>query len=253
MHELVSILRSHGIDISSLQRLNDGGQEPIYYFGVPGSDAVALWHKLRGLVDHTGHWPVLLGDDKELEDHREALADEHYPATQEMLEAAEAIDAESWLKDALADMFEPDDDYTRDDLRGEWPSNAEPQHEFSIPYDRRTGRPYPTIHIGLVPTTLGWQVPALLHFGAWNDCPKPEEHVSVLKRWEQRYGAELVGVTHDTIEMLVARPPRTRDDALALAYEQVAYCPDIVDQGAGTLDALAAVLVNGSVWFFWWD
>ena len=36
-------------------------------------------------------------------------------------------------------------------------------------------------------------------------------------------------------------------------YEQFAYCPDIVDQGAGTLEALAAVLVNASVWFFWWD
>ncbi len=31
------------------------------------------------------------------------------------------------------------------------------------------------------------------------------------------------------------------------------YCPDIVDQGVGTLDALATVLVSGSVWFFWWD
>ena len=60
-------------------------------------------------------------------------------------------------------------------------------------------------------------------------------------------------MTHDTIELHVARSPRTRDDALALAYEQYAYCSDIVDQGAGTLEALAAVLVHASVWFFWWD
>ncbi len=55
MHQLASILRSHGIDISSLQRLHDGVQEPIYYVGVPGADAVAQWHKLRGLVERTGH------------------------------------------------------------------------------------------------------------------------------------------------------------------------------------------------------
>ncbi len=29
--------------------------------------------------------------------------------------------------------------------------------------------------------------------------------------------------------------------------------PDIVEQGAKTLEALAAVLVHASVWFFWWD
>ena len=55
---------------------------------------------------------------------------------------------------------------------------------------------------------------------------------------------QIASVTHDTIELHVARPPRTRDDALALAYEQYAYCPDIVDQRAVTLDALAAGLVN---------
>ena len=144
-------MRSHGIDIPSLQRLHDGDQEPIYYFGVPGAGAVARWHKLRGLVERTGHWPVLLGDDEELEYHREALADEYYPATQEMLQAAEAIDAEAWLKTQL-DMYYADaPDLTLDDLRGEWPSNAEPQHEFSIPYDLQTGRPYPTIYAGLVP------------------------------------------------------------------------------------------------------
>jgi Domain of unknown function (DUF4253) len=60
-------------------------------------------------------------------------------------------------------------------------------------------------------------------------------------------------MTHDTIELGVAHPPTNREHAIALAYEQFAYCSDIVDHGGGTLDALAATLLNGSVWFFWWD
>jgi hypothetical protein len=56
-----------------------------------------------------------------------------------------------------------------------------------------------------------------------------------------------------TLELRVPRPPATREAAVALAIQQYAYCYDIVDQGAGSIDALAASLMNGSVWFFWWD
>jgi hypothetical protein len=73
------------------------------------------------------------------------------------------------------------------------------------------------------------------------------------KRWHERYGAEIVGMLPDLIEMWVACPPTTREDALDLAKGQDIYCPDIVDQGTGTIQALAAGLLNGTAWFFWWD
>jgi hypothetical protein len=40
---------------------------------------------------------------------------------------------------------------------------------------------------------------------------------------------------------------------ILLAKEQYAYCADIVEQGVGTIEALAATLLNGHIWFFWWD
>ncbi len=76
---------------------------------------------------------------------------------------------------------------------------------------------------------------------------------ALLKHWYERYGAEVMGMTSDTIEMQVARPPRSSDEALQLAFEQYVYSPDIVDQGAGGLDHLAALLLGGTVWYFWWD
>ena len=40
---------------------------------------------------------------------------------------------------------------------------------------------------------------------------------------------------------------------MALAREQFVYCPDIVYQGTGTLAGLAAALLEGTTWYFWWD
>jgi hypothetical protein len=253
MHELTRTLGSHAIDTESLERLNASEKEPIYYLPVRGADALALWRTLQALVEQTGYWPVLLGDDEDLEFHRDALEDESFPPTTEILEAAQAIDAQTWLKNNLDTYYEVEEDFTVDDLQGEWPSDVEPNHEFAIPYDYRTRTPLPIVYVALIPTTISWQAPAFVRFGSWNYCPKPEEHVSVLQRWEQLYGAEIVGITHDIIELHVAQPPRERAQALALAYEQFAYCPDIVEQGVGTLRALAVSLLNASVWFFWWD
>ena len=54
--------------------------------------------------------------------------------------------------------------------------------------------------------------------------------------------------------MVVDRPPRTRNDALRLAYEQSIYDPDwdaVINQEH--LVDLAATLLDSEVWQFWWD
>jgi hypothetical protein len=78
-------------------------------------------------------------------------------------------------------------------------------------------------------------------------------HVAFLKRWHEAWGAEVVGIAGDVVEMEVARPPKDRAAALALAREQFLYCADIVHQGVGSLEALGAILLGGKVWYFWWD
>src|SRR4051812_14998984 len=104
--------------------------------------------------------------------------------------------------------------------RGDWPEWEGGPDDFSIPYDVLTKKPLPRVHVGLVPTVNGCEVPAFLKFGGWNDCPHPHHHVAIMSYWQERYGAEVVGITHDIVEMLVARPPRSRAKALELAGEQ---------------------------------
>ncbi|MDQ5825825.1 MAG: DUF4253 domain-containing protein [Chloroflexota bacterium] len=140
---------------------------------------------------------------------------------------------------------------------GEWPDIAEPHNYFSIPYewtgDYTRLKPLRSVRLALVPTTSSWEVPAYLKFGTWNDCPSPEEHVAVLKHWNTQYGAQVVGLTHDVLEVGVTRPPNSKLSAFNLAREQYGYCADIVDQGDGGLLDLAATLLDASVWYFWWD
>jgi hypothetical protein len=108
--------------------------------------------------------------------------------------------------------------------------------------------------VGLVPAAAGWEVPALLSWeGAANYEITPAEHLCVLRWWEHRYGAELVALGFDTLELAVARPPRTAHEVVRAAREMYAYCPDTVDQGWGTLEGLCRHMAAGRSWSFWWD
>ncbi|XUM20544.1 DUF4253 domain-containing protein [Bradyrhizobium oligotrophicum S58] len=136
---------------------------------------------------------------------------------------------------------------------GEWPDTPDTLGGLSVAIDYRTGQPLEKVIIGLAPTDDWTTIPAILRWGHWNACPKPEEHVAAFRSWRDRYGAELVGMSHDVINLRVAKRPKTRDEALGLAREQYVYCPDNIEQGLGSFSALAAALMESDWWYFWWD
>lgn len=107
----------------------------------------------------------------------------------------------------------------------------------------------------LLPVRYSWQVPAILRLGGWNAHPHPAAHVAMQKRWFDKYGAQIVSIGIDTMYMDVQRPVRTREEALALAAEHLAYCWDNVMQGMGdfTLSGAAIDLIDSNCWAFWWD
>jgi hypothetical protein len=123
----------------------------------------------------------------------------------------------------------------------------------ALAVDVLTGQPLDQANILVVPTPNGFEVPAHLRYGAWNECPPSEYHVAMLRSWHDRYGAELISMGADTVELRVKRRPTSRDEALALAREHYAYCNDTVDQGTQDLATLAAMLMTSDWWFFWWD
>ncbi len=244
-----------GVDTSTLSVFWEGGPEHIHTLTVPGAEAIARWRTLRALVPQTGHWPVLIGDGREVERVREAWEYSDATSPTETIRQGSALAPQALLgrwRTASAKIYPPGGGEAR---HGEWPEEEEADGEerFSIPHDILTGAFHDAVTLALVPAKESWEVPAFLRFGGWNDCPEPEEHVCMLKHWHGAYGAEVVGISGDVIEMWVAQPPASRDAALAVASEQYSYCPDIVDQGTETLEGLAATLLDGPTWYFWWD
>ncbi|POP44856.1 hypothetical protein CHU32_13260 [Superficieibacter electus] len=104
-----------------------------------------------------------------------------------------------------------------------------------------------------IPTRNPWELAAWVPMGGFNSCPSPAEQIAVFRWWYEQYGAIPVAVTHDVWEMSVSRPPQSDEDAEKLANEQFAFCEDIVTQGMESIRALASMLKNAPVWYFWWD
>ncbi len=251
---------------------------------IPGSQAIEVWRRLREVAPAEGHWPLLLGAEEELRFLEESLEFNRTPVAA-IIEESKYLHQSLLAEDARRGQPEPAGpgaviagfverhpkggeeaallealDRPRpelsalDELEGlEWDPGVPAQDGFTIPREILSGRFHDAIHLALIPTPHGWEAPAWIKFGNWNACPRPEVHAARLHRWHDRFGAEVVGITHDVIETAVSRPPDDRDSCLRLALEQYRYCDDIVSQGVGSISALAGSLRGGRTWYFWWD
>lgn len=214
-----------------------------------GSKALAEWERLRRAG--TG-WPVIIGNDEALEllgEHFEAVGDAE--SVESILEAAGKMRLHEELLARTDEERLPEAD--KPALIGKWPDVPPAESGLTVTGDIVTGKPFDRVHILLIPTADGAEVPAYLRWGNWNDCPHPALHVALLRSWNARFGAELVGLSGDVLNIRAKRRPATREEALALAWEQYLYCADIVEQGVETTSALAAALMETDWWFFWWD
>lgn len=103
------------------------------------------------------------------------------------------------------------------------------------------------VHV-VVSTRPSSELPLLLRFGGSNWCPFPDQHATLLSEWNRAWGARPVFIDHDTIELVVDRPPRDQSaQAAALAWSHLVYCTDVPDLTTAYEQA------QSKEWFFWWD
>jgi Domain of unknown function (DUF4253) len=229
-----------GVHLPALRRACvTGGGLPVWTLQ-PAREPFASWRRLHALHDRTGLWPFLAGS--QLVDRLwQNAAIGHDPTA---VERGLALDVGAFFARRAAWLAAPDPTTLAVDPAAPALADREPRFAFT---SRDTV-------IGLIQARHGYEVPGLLSWqGAVNSGLDGALHVAVLRSWHERYGAELVTLAFDQIELLVPRPPREPAAIAQVAVEMYGYCPDLVSQGAGTVEALANEDVARRCWSFWWD
>jgi Domain of unknown function (DUF4253) len=182
--DLKGLLDEKGIESATLARLYGTGAETVYAVTRPGAEAVAAWRALRDALAGRGWWPVILGAEEGIRRIGEDLEfNLEGTSPRAVVEKGLALSPEAWLAERGAGEDGPDE--------SEWSDEIEiaPNHTFGVARDVLSGEPFASVAIALVPAVATWEVPAYLGIGGWNDCPNPEAHVALMRRWHERHGA----------------------------------------------------------------
>ena len=78
-----------------------------------------------------------------------------------------------------------------------------------------------------------------------------EDLVAKLVEYDEAYGIDIFQAETDTIQFTLRRPPDPLSPFCSDLYE---FCPDIVDQGCATIEALEEeIAASAGRVFLWWD
>ncbi|MFD4376162.1 DUF4253 domain-containing protein [Streptomyces sp. NPDC058486] len=246
----------------------DGGTHPLWLSDGPAP--FGAWGRIRAAHARTGLWPLLLEPlHEDDEDFRPWASGELYP--EDMSRPAdhdpEAALVRWW---GTATSVDEDDDPLSPERRlavtapygAVWPGLA-PGREAAEDPDRLAAEHAEVLlsfgteaRLGLVEAASGAEALAAVGWsGPANHENDTARIAAVVADWERRFGARVFAVGFATLRLSVAAPPATLEEALPVAAEHFAFCPDNVWQGPRpqNLAAYAERLVGADVWTFWWD
>ncbi|AUG75484.1 hypothetical protein CFP65_0521 [Kitasatospora sp. MMS16-BH015] len=267
--ELLSVVRA-ALPAGRMIRSDEGNGEVRALWMSDGPTKAGLWAQLYGDHRRTGVWPLLL-DSRDPHDgeFRPWGAGELFP---ERMSSPEAHDAAEllgrWWRsytsvDDEEDVLSPADRLAVTAPFGRvWPGPAPALRPTADPmatavdYARHFLARRPHSRLGLVAAGSGAHALAAVGWdGPVNYANDTAEFAAVVADWEERFGARVVGVGSATLHLSVAAPPTTATEALLVAAEHFAFCPDNIWQNhhPHTVAAYAGRLIGCHGWDFWWD
>lgn len=226
----------------------------------PLPDAAVVWRSLVGEFPATGLWPLVLRPLAEA-GQRPWDSGELQPVTTETIDS---LDASAILAQGWADSLVPigglaghlEIERALAPYGAAFPGLAaasprdEEQHLLPAAVLGRSS----AARIGLVRcrrpadavAAIGWLGPI--------NWIEPAQVSAVLRSWEERFGAVLAGLELATLTLLVRHPPQTVEQALPIAAEIAAFCPDELRQGTyDSLRQMSGALVRRPFWRLWFD
>ncbi|MDT7726315.1 MAG: hypothetical protein QOI21_2891 [Actinomycetota bacterium] len=107
--------------------------------------------------------------------------------------------------------------------------------------------------LGLVAADRSADIPALLGWSGTLDTTDDVAAISaVLRSWEDRFGARLVGLGTEDLVLSVAAPPTKIERAMKIAAEHRSFCQRQFNTQPGNLREFAQGLIDREVWRFSW-
>lgn len=200
------------------------------------------------------YYPAILVVDEYVTDWLDYVFQEDY--NREALIQACNDSGKEWLQERFREYLEDyEEDYeaSLEELIGK-ETEGEVLHHFSAYNSFEEYALAEDTLLLKIPVQHPWGIVAWIPMGGWNECPAPEEMISVCKYWYEAYGAIPAVFTHDEMEFYAPKKLNGAD-SLEVAKEHYAFCVDRVDQGTRscTLSELAVGLADSERWYFWWD
>lgn len=123
-----------------------------------------------------------------------------------------------------------------------------PQGYFAFRYESHFG--YGPDKLAILKTTDQFDALRTMKTNGVNYDIAPAQVIERLLDWHRRYGLAIYGAGMDFIEATFIEQPH---DMRAFAEEVYEFCPDVVDQGAESVEALAEEMKRENTLYLWWD
>ncbi|WP_416984945.1 DUF4253 domain-containing protein [Streptomyces sp. T028] len=108
--------------------------------------------------------------------------------------------------------------------------------------------------LALVRAERGSDVPVALNWPGMTNRMTTADLSGVLRSWEDRFAARLVGLGHGDLFLSAAIPPSDLHQAHVLAAEHYLTCPDVFHHSFDDWEnTYPAELLTLRQWHFWWD
>ncbi len=205
-----------------------------------GSAALVLYRKLVPVLAPLDALPVIVGDADEQEAIVDGLEGRDAPVLAKDLVLASQRSGSATFERLFRER--PIVDPELDALDQVSPRVADEPFAF---IDEHKGR----VGVAIVPTTMPSFVNVWLGLGG----ESLHDVSAAIAYWGAHHGPlSVVYAGVDSLELEVARPATTIEDVKRLAREQARLFPSVIDDGHGSLVALAKHLAGARRWQLWW-
>lgn len=275
MIQLKEKLEVFGIDTLTLAEFSYGGEAKLYKITTSTEEAISIWLRLRGVIDQTKYYPVIIDDMQAITNYSRGTWRETPP---EILEQAtnssgNLSEAEEQNTNDIIDLILEAIENQYDYLGESYLAYEDNKHQVqtilikdeywkgdvNVTLEEQLGRITSELgsvfvsdstEIVLFPTEYWWEIPALLRYYPADPGPTPVEQVRQFKKWGELYSAELVSMGRSNVTLRSIHPPSNPEDALRLAWEHREFCFDI---DIFDVTHRAIQIYQGKAWNFWWD